>query len=178
MSIVAESKSRVRDGEGSEAYWRARSLIGSDRLLIRLRAEFDANMSPPKGWKRRKPAKVAELPIVYPVIPEEHRAREILIIPGVINEIQQFISTEYKVSRRDLLSVRRARAISHPRQIGMYLAKELTDKSLPDIGRRFGGRDHSTVIHAHRKISRMVLKDADFAREIAMLIAKFTGEQQ
>jgi chromosomal replication initiator protein len=57
-----------------------------------------------------------------------------------------------------------------PRQIGMYLAKKLTSRSLPEIGRRFGGRDHSTVLHAVRKIEDLVKTDDRLAREVALLI--------
>ena len=57
-----------------------------------------------------------------------------------------------------------------PRQIGMYLAKKMTSRSLPEIGRRFGGRDHSTVLHAVRKIDDQIRKDERLAREVALLI--------
>ena len=57
-----------------------------------------------------------------------------------------------------------------PRQIGMYLAKKMTSRSLPEIGRRFGGRDHSTVLHAVRKIEELVKTDDKLAREVALLI--------
>jgi chromosomal replication initiator protein len=57
-----------------------------------------------------------------------------------------------------------------PRQVGMYLAKKLTSRSLPEIGRRFGGRDHSTVLHAVRKIDDQIHKDDKLAREVALLI--------
>ena len=69
-----------------------------------------------------------------------------------IDEILKVISRHYGVSRSDLLSERRHRSVVWPRQIGMYLAKQLTSRSLPEIGRRFGGRDHTTVLHAIRKI--------------------------
>jgi chromosomal replication initiator protein len=57
-----------------------------------------------------------------------------------------------------------------PRQVGMYLAKKMTSRSLPEIGRRFGGRDHSTVLHAVRKIDDQIRKDERLAREVALLI--------
>jgi chromosomal replication initiator protein len=57
-----------------------------------------------------------------------------------------------------------------PRQVGMYLAKKLTPRSLPEIGRRFGGRDHSTVLHAVRKIEELMKSDDRLAREVALLI--------
>ena len=69
-----------------------------------------------------------------------------------IEDILRIISRHYGVSKSDLLSQRRHRSVVWPRQIGMYLAKQLTQRSLPEIGRRFGNRDHTTVLHAIRKI--------------------------
>ncbi|MGI9404986.1 MAG: chromosomal replication initiator protein DnaA, partial [Hyphomicrobiaceae bacterium] len=69
-----------------------------------------------------------------------------------IDDILKLVSKHYGISRNDILSQRRHRSIVWPRQIGMYLSKKLTSRSLPEIGRRFGGRDHTTVLHAIRKI--------------------------
>jgi chromosomal replication initiator protein len=87
-----------------------------------------------------------------------------------IEDILQIIGRHYSVSRSDLLSPRRARSIVRPRQIGMYLAKKLTSRSLPEIGKRFGGRDHSTVLHAVRKIEELLKSDEKLAREVALLM--------
>ena len=87
-----------------------------------------------------------------------------------IEDILKVVSRHYNVGRTDLLSARRSRAVVLPRQVGMYLAKKLTARSLPDIGRRFGGRDHSTVLHAVRKIDEQVRGDEKLAREVALLI--------
>ena len=76
-----------------------------------------------------------------------------------IDEIQKLVSTHFDLKPVDLVSARRARAVARPRQIAMYLAKRLTTRSLPEIGRKFGGRDHSTVIHAVRRIEE--LRDTD-----------------
>jgi len=86
-----------------------------------------------------------------------------------IDDILKIIGHHYAVSRTDLLSPRRARSIVRPRQVGMYLAKKLTPRSLPEIGRRFGGRDHSTVLHAVRKITDLMKSDDILAREVSML---------
>jgi chromosomal replication initiator protein len=93
-----------------------------------------------------------------------------------IDDILQVIGRHYNVSRTDLLSPRRDRSIVRPRQVGMYLAKKLTSRSLPEIGKRFGGRDHSTVLHAVRKIEGMLGKDDGLAREVALL-AKLIEQQ-
>jgi len=71
-----------------------------------------------------------------------------------IEEIIKTVSRHFGVSKPDILSQRRHRSVVWPRQIGMYLAKQLTARSLPEIGRRFGNRDHTTVLHAIRKIDR------------------------
>jgi chromosomal replication initiator protein len=75
----------------------------------------------------------------------------------------------------DLLSERRTRAIARPRQAAMYLAKTLTTRSYPDIGRRFGGRDHTTVLHAVRTIERLMGEDAALARDVETLTRKLRG---
>jgi chromosomal replication initiator protein len=86
-----------------------------------------------------------------------------------IEEIQKEVSSYYGVSMRDLLSHRRDRQIVRPRQIAMFLAKELTTRSLPEIGRRFGGRDHTTVLYGVRKIGQMRSENATLADEIDLL---------
>ncbi|MGI9412027.1 MAG: chromosomal replication initiator protein DnaA [Hyphomicrobiales bacterium] len=87
-----------------------------------------------------------------------------------IDDILRIIGKHFNVPKADLLSPRRARSIVRPRQIGMYLAKTLTTRSLPEIGRRFGGRDHSTVLHAVRKIESLMQEDDKLAREVALLV--------
>jgi len=86
-----------------------------------------------------------------------------------IEEIQRTVARQYNVSRSDLLSSRRTANVVRPRQIAMYLAKTLTLRSLPEIGRRFGGRDHTTVLHAVRKIENLVGNDTTLADEIELL---------
>ncbi|MBI2718052.1 MAG: chromosomal replication initiator protein DnaA [Rhizobiales bacterium] len=87
-----------------------------------------------------------------------------------IDDILKIIGRHFNVARTDLLSPRRARAVVVPRQIGMYIAKKMTSRSLPEIGRRFGGRDHSTVLHAVRKIEEQIKTDDRLAREVALLV--------
>ena len=86
-----------------------------------------------------------------------------------IEEIQRMVARQYNVSRADLLSSRRTANVVRPRQVAMYLAKTLTLRSLPEIGRRFGGRDHTTVLHAVRKIENLVHSDNALAEEIELL---------
>lgn len=86
-----------------------------------------------------------------------------------IEDIQKLVATRYNVSRADILSERRTAAVVKPRQIAMYLAKSLTPRSLPEIGRRFGGRDHTTVLHAVRKIEKAIGEDRSLHDEVDLL---------
>jgi chromosomal replication initiator protein len=86
-----------------------------------------------------------------------------------IEDIQRVVARQYNVSRADLLSSRRTANVVRPRQVAMYLAKILTLRSLPEIGRRFGGRDHTTVLHAVRKIENLAGTDTALAEEIETL---------
>ena len=86
-----------------------------------------------------------------------------------IEDIQKIVARHFNVSKNDLLSNRRTRVIVRPRQIAMYLSKNLTPRSLPEIGRRFGGRDHTTVLHAVRKVEKMSNDDIKLAHEIELL---------
>jgi chromosomal replication initiator protein len=86
-----------------------------------------------------------------------------------VEDILRIVAKHYGVSRADLLSSRRTANVVRPRQIAMYLAKTLTLRSLPEIGRRFGGRDHTTVLHAVRKIEGLVQGDQALAEEIEIL---------
>lgn len=86
-----------------------------------------------------------------------------------IEDILKAVSRHYKVPRNELLSARRSRDVVRPRQIAMYLAKALTARSLPEIGRRFGGRDHTTVLHSVRKVEQMIKDDLELGQEIELL---------
>lgn len=87
-----------------------------------------------------------------------------------IDEIQRTVCQFYRVDRTEMASKRRARAVVRPRQVAMYLAKVLTPRSYPEIGRKFGGRDHSTVIHAVRLIEDLRARDADMDGDVRSLL--------
>ncbi len=87
-----------------------------------------------------------------------------------VENIQKTVAEYYKVKVADLLSKRRSRSIARPRQMAMALAKELTNHSLPEIGDHFGGRDHTTVIHACRKVKELVLVENDFSEDYKNLM--------
>ena len=86
-----------------------------------------------------------------------------------IEEIQRKVSDYYNIRISDIVGPKRVRSFARPRQIAMYLCKQLTSRSLPEIGRRFGGRDHTTVLHAVRKIEALVGKDNSLADEVELL---------
>jgi chromosomal replication initiator protein len=92
-----------------------------------------------------------------------------------IDDIQKATAEHYGMKQADLLSERRNRAIARPRQAAMWLAKQLTTRSLPDIGRRFGGRDHTTVLHAVRRIEALRVEDATLNRDLETLTRKLRG---
>jgi chromosomal replication initiator protein len=92
-----------------------------------------------------------------------------------IDEIQRAVSTHFEVKQIDLISERRAVAIARPRQIAMYLAKRLTTRSLPEIGRKFGNRDHSTVIHAVKRIEDLRGKDSEIDGAVRTLMRTLEG---
>jgi len=86
-----------------------------------------------------------------------------------IDEIQKKVAEHFNIRVADMHSARRARAVARPRQVAMYLAKQLTPRSLPEIGRKFGGRDHTTVIHAVRKVEELAAYDPAFREDVDLL---------
>lgn len=91
-----------------------------------------------------------------------------------IDNIQRVVSEYYKIKMNDMLSKRRSRSVARPRQVAMALAKELTNHSLPEIGEAFGGRDHTTVLHACRKIKQMQEEDPDIREDMKNLLRSLT----
>ncbi len=92
-----------------------------------------------------------------------------------VDEIQKAAAEHFGLKQSDLLCERRTRAVTRPRQIAQYVCKQLTTRSYPDIGRRFGGRDHTTVIHAVRRIEELMAVDEQIARDVEALIRKLRG---
>ncbi|MBV9248997.1 MAG: chromosomal replication initiator protein DnaA [Acetobacteraceae bacterium] len=86
-----------------------------------------------------------------------------------IDEIQRKVAEHYNIRLTDMSSARRARAVARPRQVAMYLAKQLTSRSLPEIGRKFGNRDHTTVMHAVARVGELMGLDAAFAEDVELL---------
>jgi chromosomal replication initiator protein len=92
-----------------------------------------------------------------------------------VDEIQKTVADHFSLKQADLLSERRTRAVARPRQIAMWLCKQHTTRSYPDIGRRFGGRDHTTVLHGVRKVEELIGQDDQIARDVETLTRKLRG---
>ena len=92
-----------------------------------------------------------------------------------IEEIQRRVADHYSVRLSDLIGPKRLRTIARPRQIAMYLAKQLTPRSLPEIGRRFGGRDHTTIMHGVRRIEELMTTDSQMADDLQLLRRQLEG---
>ncbi|KGJ48479.1 MULTISPECIES: chromosomal replication initiator protein DnaA [Paraclostridium] len=92
-----------------------------------------------------------------------------------VNRIKEKVSAVFSLKMEDFNSKKRTRSISYPRQVAMYLSRELTDLSLPKIGEEFGGRDHTTVIHAHDKISKDIENNEDFKEKVNKIILDLKG---
>jgi chromosomal replication initiator protein len=86
-----------------------------------------------------------------------------------IEDIQKHVATHYNIKVSDMHSARRSRAVARPRQVAMYLSKKLTSKSLPEIGRKFGGKDHTTVMHAVKRIEELMAADSEMARDVELI---------
>jgi chromosomal replication initiator protein len=104
--------------------------------------------------------------VLRDVFPQGEAAPEV-----TITRIQETVSDRFGVTVEELVSPRRSQQVAYPRQVAMYLSRELTDSSLPKIGREFGGRDHTTVIHATSKITRLIRED----RSVYNLVQELTA---
>jgi len=110
--------------------------------------------------------RVIDLDFVTEVLASTLRANQRRIS---IDEIQTRVSDHYRIRKAEMTSARRAREVARPRQVAMYLSKQLTPRSLPEIGRRFGGRDHTTVIHAVKQIEKLRAQDPELDSDIRLL---------
>lgn len=112
----------------------------------------------------------SDMGVVSIPAPIPHRPKRVTVA-----EIKCVVADYYKIPLIEMTSARRSRGVARPRQMAMYLARNLTPKSLPDIGARFGGRDHTTVIHAIRTIERLREVDAEIDRDIEALTEELAG---
>jgi chromosomal replication initiator protein len=143
-----------------------------DKVLEFLAHKISSNVRELEGALNRVSAhsqlvgRTITLEMTQEVLADLLRASERRI---TIDEIQKKVAEHYNIRLADMHSARRARAVARPRQVAMYLAKQLTPRSLPEIGRKFGGRDHTTVIHAVRKIEELSAYDSSFREDVELL---------
>ena len=150
-------------------------MIALQRAAIggRIRA-FDAKTvawKPPPAPVPRPVVAPEPEPVPEPPRPSNPHWFEILEFETAIQRIQRIVGEHFSVSVRDIVSARRDKFIVVPRQIAMYLAKMTTPKSLPAIGRCFGGRDHTTVLHSIYRVEKQ-MEDPAFTATVALLRAK------
>ncbi len=150
----------------------------SDRVLEFLAHRITSNIRELEGALNRIVAQATlvgraiTLEMAQEVLQDLLRAHERRI---TIDEIQKRVAEHYSIKLSDMHSARRARVVARPRQVAMYLAKQLTPRSLPEIGRRFGGRDHTTVMHAIRKIEELRASDSVISEDIELLRRQLHG---
>ena len=143
-----------------------------DKVLEFLAHKISSNVRELEGALNRITAhaqlvgRTISLEMTQEVLADVLRASERRI---TIDEIQKKVAEHFNIRVSDMHSARRARQVARPRQVAMYLAKQLTPRSLPEIGRKFGGRDHTTVIHAVRKIEELSAYDPTFREDVELL---------
>lgn len=151
------SLSGVRDSGIDLSFKRVHGRRGNDRDPKFARLKTPRSGVPRKLWPRTIIA--PELTFVFDVTKREPAQIKVLAIQIAV--IDYYRSKDCNITIRDLLSERRTQNVVWPRQIAMYVCKLLTRHSLPELGRRFGGRDHTTVLHAVNKIAGLIVADPD-----------------
>ena len=165
-------QSKLEQIRGEQIHAAARRLAVPPKVLEFLAHKITTNVRELEGALRRVVAHAQligceiTLESTEEVLHDLLRSRE---RAATIDSIQKQVAQHFNIKIADMSSPRRARSVARPRQIAMYLAKQLTPRSLPEIGRKFGGRDHTTVMHAVRKVEELMQQDADFAEEVDLL---------
>ncbi len=152
--------------------------LGDDRALNVIAERIESNVRALEGalirvvafsslTGRSLTAELAEevLDTLYPATPSPSRPE-----PNTVERIQLVVADHFDVSRDELLSSSRVSRVAWPRQLAMYLSRELTSESLPAIGRQFGGRDHTTVLHAHRRAATRIADDHEIRSAVDLLL--------
>jgi len=162
----------------SKAEGLAAQVTVPDRVLEFLAHRITSNIRELEGALNRIVAQATlvgraiTLEMAQEVLQDLLRAHERRI---TIEEIQKRVAEHFGIKLSDMHSARRARVVARPRQVAMYLAKQLTPRSLPEIGRRFGGRDHTTVMHAIKKIEELRAQDSIMSEDIEKLRRQLHG---
>lgn len=154
---------------------RCDAIRGSGKLLARLTAEIDSNMRPPKWWKPRRPPKPPAAP---KILQRKFDQMDDEAALSRAHSIQCAVADYFETAQTDIIGSSRVMQHALPRMVGMYLMREKTKFSLSQIGLMFGGRDHTTALYSHRKISAELLLAEQLAFDVAWLIEAITGEQQ
>jgi len=169
LGILESKIEQIREEQG---YGNGSDLVVPPKVLEFLAHKINTNVRELEGALRRVVAHAQligrniTLESTQDVLHDLLRSRERHV---TIDIIQKEVAQHFNIKVADMSSPRRARTVARPRQIAMYLSKQLTPRSLPEIGRKFGGRDHTTVMHAVKKVEELIQKDTDFAEEIDML---------
>src|SRR5690606_20890774 len=151
----------------------------SDDVLLLIANHIDSNIRELEGALIRVMAygSLHHRPVDLDLATEA--LKEILRAPVAktvtISTIQEAVADHFGMKVEDMMTKRRNRSVAYPRQIAMYLARELTDSSLPKIGEEFGGRDHTTVMHAHEKITNLLKTDTQLQKQIDEIITQLKG---
>lgn len=163
---------RIDIGE-TECKSAQKARYSAERLLERLKEHHDFSVRrpehiPPRLRHKMQPIVLAAKPALpYDNRPEPHRP--------LIGAIQRAVAKHYGVTRDEIISQRRPARVVRPRQVAMYLSREMTLHSLPSIGRAFGGRDHTTVLHAIRKMEALVSVDPMIAGVVESVTAELSA---
>jgi len=163
-----------------DAHERKRNIKSSDLLLLALQITHGEGPPPiikPEPVQRRIQPKRPEKKIFVRKAPTERHHLTVAEkkVFSKIPVIQELVASFFEVGRVHIISHRRDNLVVLPRHIAMYLAKELTPNSLPEIGRRFGGRDHTSVLYGVRKIARLIKTDPNIAEAVRTLREQFDG---
>lgn len=155
--------------ESHERSKRFRASIAKRAAEISPEAQLRALMMAPPPPKPKPPVEL--LPVQNAAIADAAAFAFLASWKHEIAHIIEVVARDFNVSLADILSLRRDQRSVKPRHIAMYLSKEMTTRSLPDIGRRFGGKDHTTILHAVKKIGRLIEQDAELAGRIEKIKA-------
>ncbi len=148
------------------------------KVLEFLAHKISSNVRVLEGALNRILAHAALVGTTISVENTQHVLHDLLIAHDrrvTIEEIQKQVAMHYNIKLADMHSARRSRVVARPRQVAMYLAKQMTTKSLPEIGRKFGGKDHTTVMHAVKRIEELMQVDSELADDIALLTRTLQG---
>ena len=178
LRAETDSAALKKKFSNNQIYRKNLPLNNSSRSLYNIAEKIRSNVRELEGALRRvgANAKFTNREIDVNLIKES--LKDLLAIQQrqiSIENIQKTVSDYYNIRVSDLLSSKRTRSLARPRQVSMCLSKELTNHSLPEIGDSFGGRDHTTVLHACRRITALREEDADIAEDYTKLIRTLTA---